>query len=156
MGEFPWKQYKEAHQVTPHMAKVFEHPCSLDDNQHMDTSHVSSKHVKETPTQGLSLSGVDWGGLNKETPKHGLRIMEVDCSGKFETNHTSGCMLSEVDWEAHGTSLFLYRRTLTMMESQRNSSPHHSGRTTTNNIFHPSHGVPGRFFRYWTNLRWTS
>ena len=48
----------------------------------MDTSHVPSKHVKETPKHGPNLSGVDWDGLKKEKPKHGPSLMEVDSGGK--------------------------------------------------------------------------
>ena len=51
--------------------ETFQHPCSLDDNQHMDTSHVSINHVKETHKHGSTLKEVDWGGLKKEIPKYG-------------------------------------------------------------------------------------
>ena len=60
----------------------------------MDTSHVSSKHVKETPKHGPIISGVGWDGLKRETPKHGSNLMEVDWGGKIEANHTNGCILS--------------------------------------------------------------
>ena len=70
----------------------------------LDTSHVSSKHVKETPKHGPSLSGVDWGGIKRETPKYRPSLMEVDWGGKFEANHKP----SEVDWRAHDSSVFLY------------------------------------------------
>ena len=56
------------HIKSHHTWQCFKHPCSLDDNQHMDTSHVSSKHVKETPKHRPSFSGVDWDGLKRENP----------------------------------------------------------------------------------------
>ena len=71
--------------------QCFKHPCSHDDNQHMDTSH------------GSSLSGVDWGNLKKRTPKYGPSLMELDWGGEIKASHTSECMLSEVDWGAHET-----------------------------------------------------
>ena len=86
----------------------------------MDTSHVSSKHVKETPKHGSSLSEVDWGDLRKGTPKHGPSIMKVDWGGKIEANHTNGCMLCEVDWGAHET------HTSGFMVSEVDWEAHHS------------------------------
>ena len=84
-----------------HTWKLLQHPCSLDDNQNMHNSHVSSNHVKGTHKYGPSLSEVDEGAHDNHTS--GCMLMEVDCRGKLLVNHTSECMLSEVDWGANET-----------------------------------------------------
>ena len=78
----------------------FEHPWSLDDNQHNNTSCVSTKHV---------WTGQGFCSL-KEIPNHGPSLMEVDWGAKIEFKHTCGYKLSEVDWGAHYSSLFLYQK----------------------------------------------
>ena len=55
------------HIKSHHIWKFFNHPCSLDDNQHMDTPHAFSNHVKETLNHGLILSEVPWGGCTSQS-----------------------------------------------------------------------------------------
>ena len=106
-------------------------------NQHMDTPHAFSNHVKETLNSGLSLSEVGCCDLKRETT-HGLILMEVDWEGKIKPNHTtSESMLFEVDWGAHDSSFFFSSSTLTRMESQRTDSPKDCGED-----YHREHLLP--------------
>ena len=90
-------------------------------------------------------SEVDWGAL--ETHQNGHSIIKVDWGDHDPSLYAvDQCMLSEVDWEPMIQVSSFTLCTLIMMQSQRISSPRIVRRTTTKDTFHPSHGVPERFF----------
>ena len=100
----------------------FSSPCSLDDNQHIDTPHGLSNHVKETlnmDSASQKLTGVDH---KRETAEHGPSLMEVDWRGGIKPNHTTcECISLKLIGEIQVSSFI--SSTLNMIESQRTSSP---------------------------------
>ena len=81
-------------------------------------------------------------------------LPEVDWGGHdSSSNRMNGFLLSEVDWGAHDSSFFLYLVHIDHDVEQKDffTQGLWGGQLTTKEIFHPLHGVPERFFGYWTN-----
>ena len=93
---------------------------------------------------------VDWGGkliVNSmvnwgfhETYPNGHNISAVDWGNHDSScNHMNEFSLSQVDWGAHDSSYFLYLVYIDLDAKPKILHPRVVGRTTTKNIFHPSH-----------------
>ena len=93
---------------------------------------------------------VDWGGIIEANHTSESLLSEVDWVA-HET-HTSGCMLSEVDWGGHDSSFFLYLEHINYDGEPKNFFTQGIwGGLLQIKKFHPSHGVPERYSKYWTN-----
>ena len=117
-------------------------------------------------SNGCMLMQVDWGEklrvnhINEcmlsevdqkayETHQNGHSITKVHWGDHDPSLHPmDGCIISEVDRAAHHLSSSIALFTLNMIRPKDFSTQGLwvLGRTTTKDTFHPSHGVPERFF----------